>query len=383
MKFAFVIFKYFPYGGAQRDMLRIARDCAARGHAVRIYTGQWRGDLPEGGIEVVCLPASGWFNHQRHQNLIEAIAARLREDEPDLVVGFNRMPGLDVYYTVDPCFIERAHRERGWLYRRSGRYRFFAASEKAVMGRESSCHILLLSEREKKIYQRWYHTPDERFHPLPPNIPLDAFAGIDRSEARNALRAEFGLPGSATVVLMVGSVFKRKGFDRTLRALASLPQPLRSDLWLLAVGEDRPNALMALARRLKVADRLIIASGRADVPRLMMGSDLLVHAARSELAGLVLIEAMTAGLPVLVTDVCGYAEHVAAAGAGLVLPSPFDQGKMNAALARMLASPQERAQWGEAGRRYTAEIAARRSPTLEAELLEEIAREKRKGRGRD
>lgn len=305
MKFAFVIFKYFPYGGAQRDMLRIARDCAARGHEVRIYTGQWRGDLPGDGIEVTCLPAPGWFNHQRYQHLIDAIAARLSEDEPDLVVGFNRMPGLDVYYTVDPCFVERAHRERGWFYRWSGRYRFFAASEKAVMGRDSSCHIFLLSEREKRIYQRWYHTPDERFHPIPPNIPLGAFADIDRSEARNALRAEFGLPDSATVALMVGSVFRLKGFDRAIRALASLPRPLRSSLWLLAVGTDRPNAIMALARRLEVEDHLIITSGRTDVPRLMMGSDLLVHVARSELAGLVLIEAMTAGLPVLVTDVCG------------------------------------------------------------------------------
>jgi len=383
MKFAFVIFKYFPYGGAQRDMLRIARDCAARGHEVRIYTGQWRGDPPGDGIEVVCLPVPGGLNHRRHRRLIEAITERLRADGPDLVVGFNRMPGLDVYYAADPCFEERAHRERGRLYRWSGRYRFFAASEKAVMDREGSCHILLLSAREREIYQRWYHTPDERFHVLPPNIPLDAFAGIDPAQAREAVRAEFGLPASAIVVLMVGSAFVRKGLDRAIRAVAALPPALRTDTWLLAVGEDRPNPMVALAKRLGVEDRLIVTSGRSDVPRLMWGSDLLVHAARSELAGLVLIEAMTAGLPVLVTDVCGYAEHVAAAGAGLVLPSPFDQRQMDQALARMLASPQERARWGEAGRRYTAEIAARRSPTLEAELLESIAREKRKDRARD
>ncbi len=84
MKLAFVIFKYFPYGGAQRDMLRIARDCAARGHEVRIYTGQWRGDPPGEGIEVVLLPVSGGLNHRRHRRLIDAITARLHADEPDL-----------------------------------------------------------------------------------------------------------------------------------------------------------------------------------------------------------------------------------------------------------------------------------------------------------
>jgi len=229
MKLAFVIFKYFPYGGAQRDMLRIARDCAARGHEVRIYTGQWRGDPPGEGIEVVLLPVSGGLNHRRHRRLIDAITARLHADEPDLVVGFNRMPGLDVYYAADPCFIERAHAERGWLYRLTGRYRFFAACERAVMGREGVLgHILLLTARERSIYQRWYHTPDARFHVLLPNIPLDDFSGIDRSEARDAVRAEFGLPDSATVILMVGSAFVRKGLDRAIRAVAALPRSLRT-----------------------------------------------------------------------------------------------------------------------------------------------------------
>jgi UDP-glucose:(heptosyl)LPS alpha-1,3-glucosyltransferase len=55
---------------------------------------------------------------------------------------------------------------------------------------------------------------------------------------------------------------------------------------------------------------------------------------------------------------------------------------MDQALARLLASSPDRAQCGEAGRRYTADIAARRSPTLEAELIEDIARAKGKDRDR-
>ena len=372
MKFAFVIFKYFPYGGAQRDMLRIARDCVARGHAVKIYTGQWHGDLPERSIEVVRLPYSGLFNHQRHQKLIDAITVQLQADSPDLVIGFNRMPGLDAYYAADPCYIERAHAERGRLYRLTGRYRFFVACEKAVMQADGHCQILLLSPREKAIYQQWYRTPDERFHLIPPSIPTRSFADIQRTKARARLLDEFGLPAQANVMLMVGSAFVRKGLDRAIQGLAALPETLRANTWLLAVGEDRPDAMEALAKRLGVGERVIITQGRPDIPLLMKGADLLVHAARSELAGIVLIEAMTAGLPVLVTDVCGYAAHVEAAGAGVVLPSPYSQQALDEALARMLAAP-ERAQWGAAALRYTADIAASCSPTAEAELLEAFA----------
>jgi len=371
MKFAFVIFKYFPYGGAQRDMLRIARACATRGHQVKIYTGQWHGDPADAGIEVAILPYSGLLNHQRHQQLIDAITAQLSIDKPDLVVGFNRMPGLDAYYAADPCFIERAYTERNCLYRLTGRYRFFAACEKAVMGADANCQILSLSPREKDIFQRWYQTPDERFHVLPPSIPTQAFSGIERNQARQALRKEFKLPEQANVMLMVGSAFERKGLDRAIEGLASLPEPFKDNTWILAVGEDKPDSMKALAARLGVESHVIITGGRPDIPRLMMGSDVFVHAARSELAGIVLIEAMTAGLPVIVTDICGYAPHIQAANAGVVLPEPYRQDDLNRALAHVINA--DRTPWREGGLRYTADIAARFSPTTEAELLEQFA----------
>lgn len=376
MKFAFLIFKYFPFGGVQRDMLRIATDCAAKGHQVTIYTGQWRGDKPGGNVKVVCLPYSGLLNHQRHRSLIKAMAEQLKLDPPDLVVGFNRMPGLDAYYAADPCFVERAHMERGWWYRLTGRYRFFASSERAVMNERGNCKILLLSPREKPVFQRWHHTHESRFHLLPPSIPVSSFANIDQEQARQRLREEFGLPAGAQIVLLVGSAFVRKGLDRAIEGLAALPAPIQRNTWLLAVGEDEPEAMLTLAQRLGVASQVIITSGRTDVAQLMAGADLLVHPARSELAGIVLIEALTAGLPVLVTEVCGYAAHVQSAGAGHVLASPFKQADFNQALAAILASP-ERKLWAAAARHYTEHIAATTSPTVEADLLETFAHEKK------
>ena len=61
-----------------------------------------------------------------------------------------------------------------------------------------------------------------------------------------------------------------------------------------------------------------------------------MHPARSEAAGIVLLEALVAGLPVVVSAVCGYAHHIDAASAGLVLPEPFRQNSLHNAMARML-----------------------------------------------
>ena len=377
MNFAFLIFKYFPFGGVQRDMLRIAQNCALKGHNVTIYTGQWRGEKPN-NIEVVLLPYKGFLNHQKHQSLINAFEQRLQIDKPDIVVGFNKLAfkngnGLDVYYAADPCFMERAQMERGWWYKWTGRYQFFAASEKAVMDATGYCKILLLAPNEKLAFQRWYGTPDNRFYLLPPSIPSARFDEINRDEARLKLRAEFGLPADAKIALMVGSAFVRKGLDRAIEALANLPPAILANTWLVAVGEDADSVKMqAIAQRLNIAAKVIITSGRNDVPELMLGADCLVHVARSELAGIVLIEALTAGLPTIVTDNCGYAFHVRAADTGYVLATPFNQHALNAALLDVLTSNRH-AVWSANAKNYTTHIAATTSKSYEADLIEKFA----------
>ncbi|MDD2934709.1 MAG: glycosyltransferase family 4 protein [Methylotenera sp.] len=380
MKFAFLIFKVFPYGGVQRDMLRIALDCVNAGHAVTIYTGEWRGDMPDARINVEILPSRGWLNHQRHQSLINAMQQALVKAPVDLVVGFNRMAGLDVYYAADPCYAQRAHEERSWLYRHlpfiRGRYRFFAAAEKAVMDAQGSCQILLLTEREKHSFQQWYNTPDSRFYLLPPSIPAEKFANKNREQCRAYARQQFNLPANAHIVLTVGSAFARKGVDRVIDAIAALPKALQENTWLIAIGEYESNSnIQAYCGKRGVIQRCIHVGGRADVADLMVGADIFAHPARSELAGIVLIEAMTAGLPVLVTDVCGYASRVAEANAGVVLPSPYNQLEMNSALAMMLQSTRQ-VEWQDNGRQYTVNIKNTSSASAEADYIINYAQQK-------
>jgi UDP-glucose:(heptosyl)LPS alpha-1,3-glucosyltransferase len=65
MQTAFCLYKYFPFGGLQRDFLRIALACQARGCAVRVYTLEWRGEIPE-GFDVVLVPVRALTNQRRY-----------------------------------------------------------------------------------------------------------------------------------------------------------------------------------------------------------------------------------------------------------------------------------------------------------------------------
>lgn len=287
----------------------------------------------------------------------------------DRIVGFNRMPGLDVYFAADPCYAERMSREP-WYKKLSGRYRFFSAMEQAVFGAQARTQILLLNQHDQAVFQRWYGTDQTRFHLIPPNIPLHRFADLTDQDYRAYVRKTFDLPEDAVVLLTVGSAFLRKGVDRAIDALSSLPDTLKQRCWLLAVGEFESSSNMrAYAAERGVAERCIEAGGRPDIPALMLGCDLLIHAARSELAGIVIIEAMTAGLPQLVSGVCGYAGYVAAAQAGEVLPEPFDQAVMNRTLQAMLTTlPQQT--WGQQARAFVTQLAAKQVNAPEARIIE-------------
>ena len=218
-----------------------------------------------------------------------------------------------------------------------------------MFSRESTTEILMISQVQQPLFIRHYHTPLQRFHLLPPGIALDRRAPANAAEIRSEFRREFKLADDELLLVQIGSGFKTKGLDRSLKALAALPGELKRRTRLIAIGQDDPSKFKLQARALGVSEQVQILKGRSDIPRFLLGADLLIHPAYNENTGTVLLEALVSGLPVLVTDVCGYAHYIAEADGGRVMPSPFEQGALNHLLADMLADDERRAFWGRNG----------------------------------
>ena len=348
MQLAFILYKYFPYGGLQRDFLRIALECQQRGHSIRVYTPIWEGEVPA-GFEVVVVPVKALFNHRRNEKLTAWVAADLARRPVERVIGFNKMPGLDVYYAADGCYEDKAQTLRNPLYRRWGRYKHFADYERAVFAPESATSILMISEVQQPLFVKHYGTPAERFHLLPPGIAQDRRAPANAAQIRAEFRAEFGLADDQLLLVQIGSGFKTKGLDRSLKAVSALPRELRQRTRLIVIGQDDPRPFLLQVKTLGISEQVQILKGRSDIPRFLLGADLLIHPAYNENTGTVLLEALVAGLPVLVTDVCGYAHYIAEADAGRVLASPFEQQQLDRSLREMLEDDRRRAQWQRNG----------------------------------
>ena len=192
-------------------------------------------------------------------------------------------------------------------------------------------------------------------HDLPPGIDLDRRIDDQRETKRLVAREKFNITEDEIVLLQIGSGFKVKGIDRSLKAVASLPSELRDRVIFILVGKDKPAKVLKLADDLAIRDRLLIVPGSEDIPDFLAGSDLMLHPAYRESAGHVLLEAMVSGLPVLTTFTCGYAWHIEQAKIlGLICAEPFNQDELNHKLSLMIKNEDE-ISWSENGLKYERE----------------------------
>ncbi|EQB7290303.1 lipopolysaccharide glucosyltransferase I [Escherichia albertii] len=348
---AFCLYKYFPFGGLQRDFMRIASTVAARGHHVRVYTQSWEGDCPK-AFELIRVPVKSHTNHGRNAEYYAWVQEHLKTYPADRVVGFNKMPGLDVYFAADVCYAEKVAQEKGFFCRLTSRYRHYAAFERATFEQGKSTKLMMLTDKQIADFQKHYQTEPERFQILPPGIYPDRKYSEQIPDSREIYRQKNGINEQQNLLLQVGSDFVRKGVDRSIEALASLPESLRHNTLLFVVGQDKPRKFEALAEKLGVRSNVRFFSGRNDVSELMAAADLLLHPAYQEAAGIVLLEAIAAGLPVLVTSVCGYAHYIADANCGTVIAEPFCQEQLNEVLRKALTQSPLRAAWAENARHY-------------------------------
>ena len=186
-------------------------------------------------------------------------------------------------------------------------------------------------------------------------VPGSPQAWAQRRQARQG----WGIAEDALVLGMIGRL-DTKGQGDLLTAAPSLAR-LHPTLRLVFIGSEghlgEEAGLRAQAEAAGLADRLIFAGPREDVPALLPALDMLVHLPRDEAFGLALAEAMAAGLPTVATDIGGCREVVRDGVTGLLVPTG-DAPALTEVLERLLdpqEGPARRIILGEAGRRIAAE----------------------------
>jgi glycosyltransferase involved in cell wall biosynthesis len=179
-------------------------------------------------------------------------------------------------------------------------------------------------------------------------------AAIDAARPGPGVRRELGLPEDLPVIGLVGRLDHwGKGHKELFTAMARIRarHPVHA---LIVGGGRRAGEVQQLAESLGLAEAVHFLGPRRDVPDLLNAMDIFALPSYSEGVSLALLEAMAAGLPVIVSRVGGLPEVVTDGDNGLLIP-PRDAGALAAALERLLTDPAWARELGAKARRHVRE----------------------------
>ncbi len=186
---------------------------------------------------------------------------------------------------------------------------------------QAAASLVANTEEEAAQLVDLYDADPDKVHVVTPGVDLDTFRPGDRRAARAAL----GLRQDATVLLFVGRIQPLKAPDVLIKAVAHMVHrdPSSRDRLVVAVlggpsgsGLAAPEALQHLARKVGVEDLVTFAPpvSRAELAQWYRAADLVAVPSHSESFGLVAIEALASGTPVVAADVGGLPVAVGDAG---------------------------------------------------------------------
>lgn len=330
-------------GGVERVVVECANFLAARGHEVSVIAAEFDEGVLSAGIRRVPVDAKSRVPLFRLR--------RFARRSPAVLKGMNPQPGVHAAFgvicppngivwvqSVHKAWIEISQRERNlrgrakqWV---NPIHPYLLAREKWYFKGRRYTRLIALTQQVKNDLMRFYNVPEKDVDILPNGYNPEEFNVERRGVDRVKVRAELGYADSDRVTVFVANELERKGFGPLMRAMAQL----RDDsLRLLVVGRVVPGGYIAEMQQLGVADRVKFIGPSSDVGRYYAASDVFALPTTYEAWGLVIVEAMACGLPVLTSRLAGAAITVQEGQTGELLDNPRDVEEVAAKLRKVLA----------------------------------------------
>jgi glycosyltransferase involved in cell wall biosynthesis len=384
MKICMFTNTYRPHvGGVARSVHFFAEDLRAKGHRVMIVAPTFPDteSLEEDSEEVLRVPAIQNFNGSDFSVRIPLpflIDEAIDDMAPDIIHSHHP-------FLLGDAAMRAAHRRGLPLvfthHTRYEDYTHYVGSDSGGMQRfaihlsteyANLCHRVVAPSQSiaRLLARRGVKPPVTE---IPTGVDTAFFANGDGGR----FRADNGIPADAPVVGHLGRLAPEKNLDYLARAVAR-PLSERTGAHFLVVGEGPSAETMAeIFRDAGCADRLILAGRQTgqDLADAYAAMDLFAFASLSETQGMVLVEAMAAGRPVVALDAPGAREVVADRENGRLLNTTAEIEEFGGAVRELLDDPDQRRRMAAAAQKTADDLSRERCAERLADVYAQVRRE--------
>lgn len=318
LSIAVLVKRYTTSGGAERYAVEITRRLAGMGHHVQVFTRE--SDEPD-RQRVLIRRVKKRYTFSGAASLYgfarDTAEMVLRHGPFDVVHSHDRTIAQDI--ATLHTFTHLSGMAGGGLLKRYGnllspRNRLHLWLEKRQMATPVLAAVSpLVAENAAACY------PGRTdIHVLPPGVDCKMFHPDQLGPLRDAARKKWRIARDAFVILFVGTEFRRKGLDILIAAL-----PAGVHLVVAGKGDGKKETQLALNAKAP-AIKTTFAGLARDIRPFYAMSDLLVLPSRREAFGMVVLEAMASGLPVVCSSATGAASLVTHGKNGFVCATPAE-----------------------------------------------------------
>ncbi|MEE8300652.1 MAG: glycosyltransferase family 4 protein [Desulfatiglandales bacterium] len=348
MKIAVVIPKYGLVGGAERFAFMLSEQMATRDDfEIHVFANQWRRE--NYSITFHRIPIIAFPRFMRPISFAYFANKKVCQEDFDLVHSHDRIFQMDLltmHGVPHKTWIQEARLKPLSLFDRAMTW----VEEKGITGSHMPM-ILPVSTLVKDELLKLYDIPESKIRVIHPGVSSDRFSTMDQESCRHEVRQRHGLSPSDVVVLFVGMNFEIKRLELVLQGVAHFVRNRDKDsnLKLLVVGKGEERRYLRMAREMGIVDRVIFAGVIQKVEDYYLASDIFAMPSRFDTFGLAVLEAMMAGLPVIITQRVGARDLIDSGVQGFVLPEEPSISDISEKLA-FLVEKENRIKMGESAR---------------------------------
>ena len=317
-------------GGVERIIYECARYLSGRGHEVTVYANEY--EQNGATFEYRKVPVKAALKFLEPTAYFRESTRMLGRERYDALGTFGCVcPEGGVYWaqSVHAAWLDKAKAFRGawsaarWKQRLNPAHPVLLRLEERHFRKGGYRKIIALTEDVKADLKHYYGVPGEDVVVIPNGYAPDEFNAARAAAERDEARREYGFTERERVIVFIANELERKGFPALLRAVESLGDP---NIRLLVAGRIAPEKHALV--------KYVGATG--NVARCYAAADVFALPTQYEAWGLVIVEAMACGLPVLTSRLAGAAVTVREGATGRLLDDPRDVAAIAAGLRPLL-----------------------------------------------